>query len=86
MAKKTTSKSQSKSKTPRRMSNLIKPTSMTTKEWQTRLRVQAAERETFTINGLGNGEYIVGNYATSHRYEVVWKGKDHPEELPRSAV
>ena len=78
MAKKTTSKSQSKSKTPRRMSNLIKPTSMTTKEWQTRLRVQAAERETFTINGVGNGEYIVGNYATSHRYEVVWKGKDHP--------
>lgn len=51
---------------------------MTTKEWQTKLRVQAAERETFTITGVGNGEYIVGNYATSHRYEVVWKGKDHP--------
>lgn len=60
------------------MSNLIKPTSMTAKEWQTKLRVQAAERENFTINGVGNGEYIVGNYATSHRYEVVWKGKDHP--------
>ena len=45
---------------------------------QTKLRVQAAERETFTITGVGNGEYIVGNYATSQRYEVVWKGMDHP--------
>ena len=67
-----------KTKTSGRISNVIKPSRMSLKEWQIKLRLQAAEKETFSISGDGNGEFVVSNYSTSHKYEVVWKGLGHP--------
>lgn len=51
---------------------------MSLKEWQIKLRIQAADKENFSITGNGNGEFVVSNYSTSHKYEVVWKGLGHP--------
>ena len=51
---------------------------MSLKEWQIKLRVQAADKDNFSITGNGNGEFVVSNYSTSHKYEVVWKGLGHP--------
>ena len=51
---------------------------MSLKEWQIKLRVQAADKDNFSITGNGNGEFVVSNYSTSQKYEVVWKGLGHP--------
>lgn len=61
-----------------RISNVTRPSKMSLKEWQIKLRVQAADKENFSITGNGNGEFVVSNYSTSHKYEVVWKGLGHP--------
>lgn len=67
-----------KTKASGRISNVTRPSRMSLKEWQIKLRIQAAEKEKFSITGNGNGEFVVSNYSTSHKYEAVWKGFGHP--------
>lgn len=67
-----------KTKASVRISNVTRPSKMSLKEWQIKLRVQAADKDNFSITGNGNGEFVVSNYSTSHKYEVVWKGLGHP--------
>lgn len=67
-----------KAKASVRISNVTRPSKMSLKEWQIKLRVQAADKDNFSITGNGNGEFVVSNYSTSHKYEVVWKGLGHP--------
>ena len=67
-----------KTKASVRISNVTRPSKMSLKEWQIKLRVQAADKDNFSITGNGNGEFVVSNYSTSQKYEVVWKGLGHP--------
>ena len=53
-----------KTKASGRISNLTRPSRMSLKEWQIKLRIQVADKENFSIMGNGNGEFVVSNYST----------------------
>lgn len=43
-----------------------------------RLREEAAATEVLTVSRMEPGLFAVGNVASSQRYDVVWRGRNHP--------
>lgn len=70
--KKTTGKKKGK------VSHIIKPDNLTTKEWQVKLRRQIAEPRKLQISCVDDelypGEYLVVNPSTDNEYKVVYRG------------
>ncbi len=61
------------------LSYAVKPADMSVKEWQVRLRQQAALTEQFATRSVDEklfpGEYVVKNPRTSNEYKVVYRGE-----------
>jgi len=83
-----TKKSSSKNKTKKRTVNpklsvthTHKPSNMTNQEWQTTLRKQAAEKEIFKIENIGEepvySDYTVHNPTSKNTYKVALRSKDN---------
>lgn len=66
----------------RRLSNVVKPPRMDIREWQTRLRANAAESESLGLSNDYDEEmgacYRVVNSATKGRYSVFYYGEGNP--------
>ena len=66
----------------RRLSNVVKPPRMDIREWQTRLRANAAESESLGLCNDYDEEmgacYRVVNPATKGRYSVFYYGEGNP--------
>lgn len=72
-----------KSKSVRRLSNLVKPADMSLEEWQIKLRTQIAEKSEFNVEpmkGAGNPGYYLVNHPL---YERVKLGDDRQENERR---
>ena len=79
MNKEKKSQKQKREERPRRTtSNINKPDGLTPEEWQVRLREEAATTEVLTVSKMEPGLFAVGNVASFQRYEVVWRGSNHP--------
>ena len=63
----------------RMLSNVVKPTDMDLREWQVRLRRQAAEKDNLAVSSVDRvyrpGEYEVRNYLTRKIYQVTYYGE-----------
>ena len=62
----------------KRLSNIVRPTDLTSKEWQTALRRQAAQKENLIVRQSGDegqyGVYEVRNPLSHSVYKVVYRG------------
>ena len=62
----------------KRLSNIVRPSDLTSKEWQTALRRQAAQKENLIVRQPGDegryGVYEVSNPLSRNVYKVVYRG------------
>ncbi len=62
----------------KRLSNIVRPSDLTSKEWQTELRRQAAQKENLIVRQPGDvgqyGIYEVSNPLSHNAYKVVFRG------------
>lgn len=62
----------------KRLSNIVRPSDLTSKEWQTALRRQAAQKENLIVRQPGDvgqyGIYEVRNPLSNNAYKVVFRG------------
>ncbi len=62
----------------KRLSNIVRPSDLTSKEWQTALRQQAAQKENLIVRQPGDvgqyGIYEVRNPLSHNAYKVVFRG------------
>ncbi len=62
----------------KRLSNIVRPSDLTSKEWQTALRQQAAQKENLIVRQPGDvgqyGIYEVRNPLNHNTYKVVFRG------------